>query len=121
MKIQSKWKLGLLVVACVSLAACGGHKKESKATTETVANVTTVETTTVAPAKLPDSLLPFKKEKQLVLGDLDKLERSTSAHIQLNIKDKPKAKREPKISVDPVGWHNYKMPLTIQEAEKKHG
>ena len=111
MKIQSKWKLGLLVVACVSLAACGGHKKESKATTETVAKVTTVETTTVAPAKLPDSLLPFKKEKQLVLGDLDKLERSTSAHIQLNIKDKPKAKREPKISVDPVGWHNYKMPI----------
>ena len=111
MKIQSKWKLGLLVVACVSLAACGGHKEESKATTETVAKVTTVETTTVAPAKLPDSLLPFKKEKQLVLGDLDKLERSTSAHIQLNIKDKPKAKREPKISVDPVGWHNYKMPI----------
>ena len=111
MKIQSKWKLGLLVVACVSLAACGGHRAESKATTETVAKVTTVETTTVAPAKLPDSLLPFKKEKQLVLGDLDKLERSTSAHIQLNIKDKPKAKREPKISVDPVGWHNYKMPI----------
>ena len=111
MKIQSNWKLGLLVVACVSLAACGGHKEESKATTETVAKVTTVETTTVAPAKLPDSLLPFKKEKQLVLGDLDKLERSTSAHIQLNIKDKPKAKREPKISVDPVGWHNYKMPI----------
>ena len=111
MKIQSKWKLGLLLVACVSLAACGGHKKESKVTTEEVAKVTTVETTTVAPAQLPDSLLPFKKEKQLVLGDLDKLERSTSAHIQLNIKDKPKAKREPKISVDPVGWHNYKMPI----------
>ena len=51
MKIQSNWKLGLLVVACVSLAACGGHKKESKATTEEVAKVTTVETTTVAPAK----------------------------------------------------------------------
>ena len=111
MKIQSNWKLGLLVVACVSLAACGGHKEESKATTETVVKVKTVETTTVAPAKLPDSLLPFKKEKQLVLGDLDKLERSTSAHIQLNIKDKPKAKREPKISVDPVGWHNYKIPI----------
>ena len=73
--------------------------------------VTTAETTTVAPAKLPDSLLPFKKEKQLLLGELDKLERSTSAQIQLNIKDKPKAKREPKISVDPVGWHNYKMPI----------
>ena len=52
MKILSNWKLGLLVVACVSLAACGGHKEESKATTETVAKVTTVETTTVAPAKL---------------------------------------------------------------------
>ena len=111
MKIHSNWKLGLLILAGVSLAACGGHKEEAKSTTETVVKVTTVEATTVAPAKLPDSLLPFKKEKQLVLGELDKLERSTSAHIQLNIKDKPKAKREPKISVDPVGWHNYKMPI----------
>ena len=111
MKIRSNWKLGLLILAGVSLAACGGRKEETKSTTETVVKVTTVETTTVAPAKLPDSLLPFKKEKQLVLGELDKLERSTSAHIQLNIKDKPKAKREPKISVDPVGWHNYKMPI----------
>ena len=111
MKIRSNLKLGLLILACVSLAACGGRKEETKSTTETVVKVTTVETTTVAPAKLPDSLLPFKKEKQLVLGELDKLERSTSAHIQLNIKDKPKAKREPKISVDPVGWHNYKMPI----------
>ncbi|VTX65251.1 DNA/RNA non-specific endonuclease [Granulicatella adiacens] len=111
MKIRSNWKLGLLILAGVSLAACGGRNEETKSTTETVVKVTTVETTTVAPAKLPDSLLPFKKEKQLVLGELDKLERSTSAHIQLNIKDKPKAKREPKISVDPVGWHNYKMPI----------
>ena len=109
MKSRTNWKLGLLILAGVSLAACGGHKEDAKSTTETVVKVTTVETTTVAPAKLPDSLLPFKKEKQLVLGELDKLERSTSAHIQLNIKDKPKAKREPKISVDPVGWHNYKM------------
>ena len=106
MKIHSNWKIGLLVLACVSLAACGGNKEEAKSTTEMQVNVTKV-----APSKLPDSLLPFKKEKQLVLGELDKLERSTSAHIQLNIKDKPKAKREPKISVDPVGWHNYKMPI----------
>ena len=106
MKIHSNWKIGLLLLACVSLAACGGNKEEAKSTTEMQVNVTTV-----APAKLPDSLLPFKKEKQLVLGELDKLERSTSAHIQLNIKDKPKAKREAKISVDPVGWHNYKMPI----------
>ena len=111
MKIRSNWKIGLLILAGVSLAARGGRNEETKSTTETVVKVTTVETTTVAPAKLPDSLLPFKKEKQLVLGELDKLERSTSAHIQLNIKDKPKAKREPKISVDPVGWHNYKMPI----------
>jgi len=103
-----------LVLACVSLAACGGNKEEAKSTTEMQVNVTTV-----APSKLPDSLLPFKKEKQLVLGDLDKLERSTSAHIQLNIKDKPKAKREPKISVDPVGWHNYKMPIDDSESAKE--
>ena len=57
MKIHSNWKIGLLVLACVSLAACGGNKEEAKSTTEMQVNVTTV-----APSKLPDSLLPFKKE-----------------------------------------------------------
>ena len=121
MKIRSNWKLGLLVLACVSLAACGGRKEETKSTTETVVTVTTAETTTVAPAKLPDSLLPFKKEKQLVLGELDKLERSTSAHIQLNIKDKPKAKREPKsVWIQLVGII-IRCRLMIQEVGKKLG
>ncbi|WDN59285.1 DNA/RNA non-specific endonuclease [Streptococcus parasuis] len=55
------------------------------------------------------NLLTFKKEKQLVLGEFDSLGRATSAHIQLQDKDEPKKRREPKIKYNPVGWHNYKL------------
>lgn len=54
-------------------------------------------------------LLPFNGNKQLVLGDFDHLGRATSAHIQLQDKDEPKKKREPRLSYNPVGWHNYKI------------
>lgn len=55
------------------------------------------------------NLLPFTGSKQLVLGDFDHLGRATSAHIQLQDKDEPKQKREPRLTYNPVGWHNYKM------------
>ena len=51
-------------------------------------------------------LLPFTGNKQLVLGEFDHLGRATSAHIQLQDKDEPKKKREPRLSYNPVGWHN---------------
>lgn len=54
-------------------------------------------------------LLPFNGSKQLVLGDFDQLGRATSAHIQLQDKDEPKKKREPRLNYNPVGWHNYKI------------
>ena len=55
------------------------------------------------------NLLPFTGNKQLVLGEFDHLGRATSAHIQLQDKDEPKQKREPRLTYNPVGWHNYKM------------
>lgn len=55
------------------------------------------------------NLLPFNSNKQLVLGEFDHLGRATSAHIQLQDKDEPKKKREPRLSYNPVGWHNYKI------------
>ena len=55
------------------------------------------------------NLLPFTGNKQLVLGEFDHLGRATSAHIQLQDKDEPKKKREPRLSYNPVGWHNYKI------------
>lgn len=55
------------------------------------------------------NLLPFTGNKQLVLGDFDHLGRATSAHIQLQDKDEPKQKREPRLTYNPVGWHNYKL------------
>ena len=51
------------------------------------------------------NLLPFTGNKQLVLGEFDHLGRATSAHIQLQDKDEPKKKREPRLSYNPVGWH----------------
>ena len=55
------------------------------------------------------NLLSFTGNKQLVLGEFDHLGRATSAHIQLQDKDEPKRKREPRITYNPVGWHNYKL------------
>ena len=55
------------------------------------------------------NLLSFTGNKQLVLGEFDHLGRATSAHIQLQDKDEPKQKREPRLKYNPVGWHNYKL------------
>ena len=49
------------------------------------------------------NLLPFTGNKQLVLGEFDHLGRATSAHIQLQDKDEPKQKREPRLTYNPVG------------------
>lgn len=54
-------------------------------------------------------ILSFKKEKQLVLNNFDKLKRATGAHIQLQNKDKATNKRNEKLKFNPVGWHNYKF------------
>ncbi|HFI0027025.1 TPA: DNA/RNA non-specific endonuclease [Streptococcus suis] len=55
------------------------------------------------------NLIPFNGNKQIVLGEFDTLGRATSAHIQLQNKDEPKKRREPRIKFTPVGWHNYKI------------
>ena len=54
-------------------------------------------------------ILKFEKKLQLELGELDEKGRATGAHIQLQKNDLPTVTREPKINVDPVGWHNYKF------------
>ncbi|CAM3187945.1 DNAse [Lactococcus hircilactis] len=50
--------------------------------------------------------LPFKNQRQMVLGRLDSLSRATNAHIQLKNAQEPHLKREP-LTYNPVGWHNY--------------
>ncbi|HFU3800740.1 TPA: DNA/RNA non-specific endonuclease [Streptococcus suis] len=55
------------------------------------------------------NLIPFNGNKQIVLGEFDTLGRATSAHIQLQDKDEPKKRREPRIKFTPVGWYNYKI------------
>ncbi|HFR3978017.1 TPA: DNA/RNA non-specific endonuclease, partial [Streptococcus suis] len=55
------------------------------------------------------NLITFNGNKQLLLGEFDHLGRATSAHIQLQDKDEPKKRREPRIKYTPVGWHNYKF------------
>ncbi len=58
----------------------------------------------------------------MVLGDLDKLRaRSTSAHIQLNIKDKPENKKK---TENQRGWLvgiTTRYRLMIQGSGKKRG
>lgn len=60
------------------------------------------------------NLIQPSGQKQVVLGEFDELGRATSAHIQLQNKDEPTKKREPRIKFNPKGWHNYKMAYGSQ-------
>ena len=94
----------IALLSITTLVACSGHKAESKVLEEKIEQ---------KQAKFDEKLfkeaglLPFKNEKQLELGELDSKSRATGAHIQLKDSDEPTEKREPKISYNPVGWHNY--------------
>ena len=102
------FKLLLLWMTAVTFVACSSNTQQGTSTT-----TAKVEKS----HDLPASLLPFKKEKQLVLGELDSYKRSTQAHIQLRYDDKPTEQRESKINVDPVGWHNFKFPIDYSGKE----
>ena len=102
------FKLLLLWMTAVTFVACSSNTQQGTSTT-----TAKIEQSN----SLPESLLPFKKEKQLVLGELDSYKRSTQAHIQLRYDDKPTEQRESKINVDPVGWHNFKFPIDYSGKE----
>ena len=63
----------------------------------------------VAQADEINGILAFNGQKQFVMEEKDQLGRAHSAHIQLQDKDEPKQKREPRLTYNPVGWHNYKL------------
>lgn len=96
----------LIFLSVFTLAACSGHKKETKVSEAKVEQ---------KQAKFDEKLfkeaglLPFKNKKKLELGELDSKNRATGAHIQLKDSDEPTDKRETKLTYDPVGWHNYKF------------
>ena len=106
------FKLFLLWMTALTFVACSSNtqKEKQEGTNTTTAQVEQSQ-------NLPDSLLPFKRSKQLVLGELDSYKRSTQAHIQLRYDDKPTEQRESKINVDPVGWHNFKFPIDYSGKE----
>ena len=106
------FKLFLLWMTALTFAACSSNTQKDK---QEGTNTTTAQVE--QSQNLPDSLLPFKREKQLVLGELDSYKRSTQAHIQLRYDDKPTEQRESKINVDPVGWHNFKFPIDYSGKE----
>ena len=96
----------LIFLSVFTLAACSGHKKETKVSEAKVEQ---------KQAKFDEKLfkeaglLPYKNKKKLELGELDSKNRATGAHIQLKDSDEPTDKRETKLTYDPVGWHNYKF------------
>lgn len=61
------------------------------------------------------SPLAYHQSKQLKLHELDKQGRPVDAHIQLKYKDKPQHDRDPRLSYNPPGWHNYKMKYTKED------
>lgn len=53
--------------------------------------------------------LSFLGKRQLILAPNDGLGRARDAHIQLKNNDEPVKKRDPYLTFDPVGWHNYRF------------
>ncbi|RZI47878.1 DNA/RNA non-specific endonuclease [Lactococcus kimchii] len=83
-----------------------------------VANPTSIFTNTTPKSSTSSSRLAtpptkpnstFRAAYQIKLSPLDLLKRATGAQIQLQAKDLPSQKREPRLSYNPVGWHNYKF------------
>jgi len=73
----------IALLSITTLVACSGHKAESKVPEEKI------------------------EQKQIKFDEKLFKSRATGAHIQLKDSDEPTEKREPKISYNPVGWHNY--------------
>lgn len=53
--------------------------------------------------------LAYATSRQMVMQPLDHLRRAVDSHIQLSNDEEPTAKRAPRLSYNPAGWHNYKM------------
>jgi len=64
--------------------------------------------------------LTFTGEKQLHLKALDNLGRAQGAHIQMQNKDKVSSRtRSPRLTFNPVGWHNYNLPYQDEKSSGK--
>ena len=76
------FKLFLLWMTALTFVACSPNTQKEK---QEGTNTTTAQFE--RSQNLPESLLPFKRAKQLVLGELDSYKRSTQVHIQLRYDD----------------------------------
>lgn len=54
----------------------------------------------------------YQEERQLSLMDLDSLGRGQGSHIQVKKSQLPTEPRAPRLTVNPSGWHNYKIETT---------
>ncbi|MDR2465432.1 MAG: DNA/RNA non-specific endonuclease [Streptococcaceae bacterium] len=63
--------------------------------------------------------LRYTGKRVLKLAPKDKYGRAVNAHIQLSYKQQPKKDREPTISYNPVGWHNYNFYYKKGNATKR--
>ncbi|HFI2692591.1 TPA: DNA/RNA non-specific endonuclease [Streptococcus suis] len=84
--------------------------EENKANSSTTSISTLVSTT--SESNIMSSTEPTKDstiQYALTVNDLDSLNRATGATIILQAQHKPTENRKDKITVDPVGWHNYEF------------
>lgn len=54
----------------------------------------------------------YQEERKLSLLDLDNLGRAQGSHIQVKRSELPTEPRAPRLTVNPSGWHNYKIETT---------
>lgn len=101
------------LVALLTLSACGSQ--QSKEDTQTPDQSEQTETATASDlanggsTKIEAKPLAYKTEKQMEMASLDQYGRAVNSHIQVSKDQLPTKKRAERLTVQPSGWHNYKV------------
>ncbi len=64
-----------------------------------------------------DAPLKYTTKKQLMLGNLDRYQRASTAHIQVSANQLPRLERTA-LTYNPIGWHNYHLSFDKNSTKK---
>ncbi|WP_373750349.1 DNA/RNA non-specific endonuclease [Weissella soli] len=64
-----------------------------------------------------DAPLKYTTKKQLKLGNLDRYQRASTAHIQVSANQLPRLERTA-LTYNPIGWHNYHLSFDKNSTKK---
>ena len=102
--MKSLTMIGLCGSLLLSLTACGTTTSPKPNVAPSTASLANGGQTTIEAKPLP-----YSREKQMVMKPLDGYHRAVDSHIQVSKNQLPTQKRASRLTVNPSGWHNYKL------------